>query len=198
MEQNAELRKMIKKQRRSLTSFQQRKIEQQCFQQFLKQPQFHYAKKIGIYLDAFGEVRTKRLIEYCFRHNKTVYLPIICNMNKTLHWVKVSQQQYRNRYFSLHSLGMLEPMATRGHHISILDLVVMPLLACDQNGTRMGMGGGFYDRTLASAPHLPYRLGLAHDFQKLGYKLKRNSWDQALDGLVTPSKNYSFKRQIGQ
>ncbi len=41
----------------------------------------------------------------------------------------------------------------------------MPLLACDTHGTRIGMGGGYYDRTLASAPQHPYRLGIAHDFQ---------------------------------
>ena len=46
---------------------------------------------------------------------------------------------------------MKEPMATRGQHVSTLDLLIMPLLACDQLGTRIGMGGGFCDRTLATA-----------------------------------------------
>ncbi|RZG71808.1 5-formyltetrahydrofolate cyclo-ligase [Acinetobacter sp. WCHAc060025] len=198
MNQNTELRKMIRKQRRSLTPLQQRNIEQQCLKQFLKHSQLQYAKKVGVYLDAFGEVRTRLVIEFCFQHGKQVYLPIICNMNKTLRWVKISKHQFRNQLFSRHPLGMLEPIANRGLHISTLDLVIMPLLACDNRGTRMGMGGGFYDRTLASALHRPYRLGLAHDFQKLDVELKRNPWDQALDGLITPSKSYRFKRQISQ
>lgn len=198
MNQNAELRRWLKSQRRTLTFYQQRKNEYQCLKHFLKHTQFRSAKNIGLYLDAFGEVRTKKIIEYCFQHSKNVYLPMICNMNKTLRWVKISKQQFRNRRYLFHSLGMLEPMASRGRHISTLDLIVMPLLACDDKGTRMGMGGGFYDRTLASALHRPYRLGLAHNFQKLECEIERNPWDQPLDGLITPKKSYIFKRQTSQ
>ena len=56
------------------------------------------------------------------------------------------------------------------------------------------MGGGFYDRTLASAPGRPFRLGLAHDFQLLALPLKRETWDQPLDALITPTIFIKFKR----
>ncbi|WP_151804805.1 5-formyltetrahydrofolate cyclo-ligase [Acinetobacter bereziniae] len=198
MNQNSQLRKIISQQRRKLNSQQQKMIEFRCLKQCLKHPKFLNARKIGLYLDAFGEVKTKRLIEYCFAQGKKVYLPMICNMNNHLVWVQISYQQYQNKRFSLHRLGMLEPMASRGKHVSTLDVVIMPLLACDIKGTRMGMGGGFYDRTLASAFQQPHRLGLAHDFQFLHTELARNSWDQSLDSLITPTKTYYFKRQIGQ
>ncbi|KAF1024738.1 MAG: 5-formyltetrahydrofolate cyclo-ligase [Acinetobacter bereziniae] len=194
MNQNSQLRRTISQQRRKLSKQQQKMIESQCLKQCLQHPKFLQAKKIGVYLDAFGEVKTKRLIEYCFAQGKSVYLPMICNMNKILVWVKISHQQYRNQRFSLHPLGMREPMASRGRHISVLDVVIMPLLACDFKGTRMGMGGGFYDRTLASAFTRPHRLGLAHDFQFLDVQLNKNSWDQPLDSLITPAKTYYFKR----
>ena len=194
MNQNSQLRRTIRQQRRKLSKQQQQMIESQCLKQCLQHPKFLQAKKIGVYLDAFGEVKTKRLIEYCFAQGKSVYLPMICNMNKILVWVKISHQQYRNQRFSLHPLGMREPMASRGRHVSVLDVVIMPLLACDFKGTRMGMGGGFYDRTLASAFSRPHRLGLAHDFQFLDIQLKKNSWDQPLDSLITPAKTYYFKR----
>ena len=61
-------------------------------------------------------------------------------MNQQLTWVEISQNQYRSQRFAHHRLGMREPMATRGLHASKLDLLVMPLLACDQYGTRIGMG----------------------------------------------------------
>ena len=96
--------------------------------------------------------------------------------------------------FSHHALGMKEPMASRGYSVSHLDLLVMPLVACDHHGTRMGMGGGFYDRTLATAPHQPFRLGLAHTFQLLDQTLPRQAWDQPLDALLTPHGIYRFKR----
>jgi len=55
------------------------------------------------------------------------------------------------------------------------------------------MGGGFYDKTLASAPHKPYRLGIAHDFQLIQQPLHREVWDQPLDALLTPAKYLHFK-----
>ncbi|NUG02992.1 5-formyltetrahydrofolate cyclo-ligase, partial [Acinetobacter oleivorans] len=145
-------------------------------------------------LHAFGEVHTDLIIKLCFQKNKQVYLPMICSMNQRLVWVKISRNQYLNRRFSHHPLGMKEPMATRGKHVSKLDLLLMPLLACDQYGTRIGMGGGYYDRTLASAKHKPYRLGIAHQFQFIEHTLKRQSWDQPLDALLTPQHIYYFKR----
>lgn len=196
--QTLQLRKNLRTQRRQLSTFQQRHSEQAAFNQLRKSSQFRTAKKVGIYLDGFGELRTHKIIEYCFQQHKQVYLPIICNMNKILVWVKTSKYQYRNKRFVMHKLGMLEPMCNRGLHVSHLDILLMPLLACDQVGTRMGMGGGFYDRTLASAPYQPYRLGLAHDFQLLNTKLHRNPWDQALDALITPTKYTCFKRQLSQ
>ncbi len=72
----------------------------------------------------------------------------------------------------------------------------MPLLACDTHGTRIGMGGGYYDRTLASAPQRPYRLGIAHDFQLIHANLPRENWDQPVDALLTPECFLQFKRNL--
>ena len=189
------LRKQLRQQRRAVTRTQQQQAQQAVLQRLLRLPKFQYAKKVGLYLDAFGEIHTQRIIEYCFVQGKQVYLPMICNMNQRLAWVKVSRHQFQNKRFSHHPLGMQEPMATRGQHVSHLDLLLMPLLACDPYGTRIGMGGGFYDKTLASAPyHRPFRLGLAHHFQLVPQRLIRETWDQPLDGLLTPQQHLRFKR----
>lgn len=194
MNQNTQLRKSLRIKRRALSSSQQSKAERQCLRHLLALPELLHAKKIGLYLDSFGEIKTCAFIDYCLRHKKNVFLPMICNMNQHLVWVPISAHQYRNRRFSSHAFGMQEPMASRGLHVSKLDLIIMPLLACDIYGTRMGMGGGFYDRTLASAPQRPYRIGLAHDFQFLSTPLNRQAWDQPIDRLITPSHCYRFKR----
>lgn len=188
------LRKQLRHQRRAVSSFQQKQAQQKVLQQLIRLKHFQHAKKIGVYLQAFGEIHTRQIIEYCFKKHKQVYLPMICSMNQQLHWVKITQQQYQNNQFSYHPLGMKEPMAGRGAHVSTLDFLIMPLLACDLYGTRIGMGGGFYDKTLASAPHKPYRLGLAHDFQLIPFRLHRETWDQPLDALLTPAKYLHFKR----
>lgn len=188
------LRKQLRVKRRQLSSYQQKQAEQQVLIQLRKSVPFQTSRKIGLYLHAFGEIHTHKILKLCFQQGKQVYLPMICNMNRQLVWVRVHSKQYLNQRFSHHPLGMKEPMANRGHHVSRLDLLLMPLLACDYLGTRIGMGGGFYDRTLASAQQRPYRLGLAHDFQYIQQPLLREKWDQPLDGLLTPKKFYFFKR----
>ncbi|WP_312970900.1 5-formyltetrahydrofolate cyclo-ligase [Acinetobacter gerneri] len=196
--QNSMLRSTLRKKRRQCSVYQQRYVEHQAFRQLIRQPEFLHAQKVGLYLSAFGEVQTHLLIEYCFQKNKQVFLPMICNMNQHLVWVSINQNQYRNRRFAHHALGMREPMTSRGFHVGHLDLLIMPLLACDRLGTRMGMGGGFYDRTLASAPHRPFRLGLAHQFQFLNEELNKNNWDQGLDALQTEQHFYRFRRHFSQ
>ena len=188
------LRSQIRKQRRQISIYQQRQSEQDCLNQLIRFHEFQHAKKIGIYLHAFGEIYTQKIIEYAFQHGKEVYLPKVSSTRQTLVWVKITQHQYRNKRFVKHRLGMLEPISARGLHISQLDFLIMPLLACDYLGTRIGMGGGFYDKTLASAPHKPYRLGLAHHFQFIQQSLPREKWDQPLDALLTPQQLYVFKR----
>lgn len=190
------LRKQLRQQRRAVTPNQQQQAQLAVLQRLIRLPKFQYTKKVGVYLDAFGEIHTQRIIEYCFVQGKQVYLPMICNMNQQLVWVEISRHQYINKRFSHHPLGMKEPMASRGKHVSHLDLLIMPLLACDKYGTRIGMGGGYYDRTLASAPQRPYRLGIAHDFQFIQANLPRKNWDQPLDALLTPECFLQFKRNL--
>ncbi|NIE97824.1 5-formyltetrahydrofolate cyclo-ligase [Acinetobacter sp. C26M] len=186
------LRKQLRSKRRQLSYYEQKKTEQQVLVRLRQFSRFKSSSKIGLYLHAFGEVHTDQLLKLCFRQNKQVYLPMICNMNQNLVWVRVTSRQYLNRRFSHHPLGMKEPMASRGKHVSHLDLLILPLLACDPLGTRIGMGGGYYDRTLASAKHHPYRLGLGHEFQYVDTPLFRQKWDQPLNALLSPKKFYYF------
>ena len=188
------LRRQLRQQRRGVDLFQHQQAQQKILSQLYRLANFRHAQHIGVYLAAFGEIYTHQIILECFRRKKDVYLPMICNMNQHLVWVKITQSQYLNRRFAMHHLGMQQAMQSRAHAITRLDLVLTPLLACDHLGTRLGMGGGFYDRTLARAAKKPYRLGLAHDFQLLQTPLPRQAWDQPLDALLTPQHLLKFKR----
>ncbi len=189
-----ELRRYLRKTRRHLSKFEQRQAAQKVLNRLIHSPHFILAQRFGLYLHAFGEIQTQAIIERCFQLGKQVYLPAICDMNQHLVWIRISPHQYHNRRFAHHRLGMREPMSTRGVHVSKLDLLLMPLLACDTSGTRIGMGGGFYDRTLASAPKHPFRLGLAYDFQLGSQPLKLERWDQPLAAVITPTVSIKFKR----
>ncbi|MBF7687026.1 5-formyltetrahydrofolate cyclo-ligase [Acinetobacter rathckeae] len=184
-------RSLLRKKRRSLSHRVQQRTEQRICARVIHSALFKKAQRIGLYLHAFGEVRTHLLIMQCFKHKKSVYLPQVSQLNKQLKWVKVTQQQYLQKRFSRHHLGMYEPKQ-RGHSVHILDLLIMPLLACDALGTRIGMGGGFYDRTLATAPYKPYRLGISHNFQYIPTAVIREVWDQPIHALFTTDQAYYF------
>lgn len=69
------------------------------------------------------------------------------------------------------------------------DLILLPLLAFDENFNRLGYGGGFYDRTLASfasTGHKVSAIGIAYDQQQID-KVPTGPFDRALDGVLTPS-----------
>ena len=74
--------------------------------------------------------------------------------------------------------------------LSQLDIVLLPLLAFDDRGNRLGMGGGYYDRLFASRLHRktkqPLRVGLAFDCQQ-AERLPMQAWDVPLHAVVTES-----------
>ena len=184
------LRQQLRKQRRALPQRIRQQAGRKVAQHLRRQAVFWQARHIGIYLSAFGEVPTQAIIKLGLKQKKNIYLPQIRNFDQKLQWVRVNHQQWQNRRFSIHRLGMHEPRQ-RGMSVNRLDLLIMPLLAFDQHGSRVGMGGGYYDRTLWKK-HKAYRLGLAYDFQQ-AERLERQSWDQPLDAVLTPSGFSSFR-----
>lgn len=190
----AHLRKKTRQLRRQLNRHDLQKSQHHVLFKILQQPEIRYKQHIGIYLDAFGEIPTHALMMALFKRKKSVYLPLICNMNQHLRWQKISLQQWRSHRFALHRLGMKQAMHAHGISIAKLDTVIMPLVLFDRQGHRVGMGGGFYDRTLAQVPHYPTRIGLAHDFQAVAHILAAQPWDQALDAVITPTQILRFSR----
>lgn len=183
-EQLKHLRKQLRQHRRTLSLRTRQQAGRVTCQRLGRLAVFRQARHVGIYLSAFGEVPTQAIINRCLKSQKKIYLPQIRHFDQKLLWVPISRQQWRNRRFFMHRLGMYEPRQ-RGIAVSRLDLLIMPLLAFDRYGSRLGMGGGFYDRTLWKKPQA-YRLGLAYAFQQIR-QLDRQPWDQPLDAILTPS-----------
>ena len=79
-----------------------------------------------------------------------------------------------------------------------LDIILMPLVGLDNKGNRLGMGGGYYDRTLAftrSSDQKPLLVGIAHDEQEVD-TLPFASWDIPVDAIVTPTRILTFSSLI--
>lgn len=80
------------------------------------------------------------------------------------------------------------PEKNRGAGAAQLDLVLVPGLAFDAAGNRLGWGKGYYDRFLASLRPRPLTIGIAYDFQLLEAAVPVTPHDQKLDHIVTPSR----------
>lgn len=97
--------------------------------------------------------------------------------------------------------GILEPYAPRRiRPLWQLDLVLLPLVGFDADGNRLGMGGGWYDRSLAVLAgrrhwRRPRLIGLAHECQRVT-RLSPRAWDIPLDAVVTEARVYRARRGV--
>lgn len=188
-----QLRRMLRKARRELTPSEQRKAAQGLYRQLAQQPLFRRAKHISLYLPTDGEIDPRLLLRAAQRRGKATYLPVLSAWPRTkmvFQRVRPGDKLLPNRF------RILEPRvnANRQRPVWALDLVLLPLVGFDDVGGRLGMGGGFYDRSLAylarrQSWRKPTLLGLAHECQKVE-RLAQASWDVPLAGTVTDNQWY--------
>lgn len=190
----ASIRSQIREKRNSLSELQQKEAENALNINFFHNVSLPENARIGCYLSNDGELGTSLLIQSLWFKKHHVYLPIIHPFNKhnlLFQRYENSSPMKSNRY------GILEPKlnCSEVSPVSALDVLLLPLVAFDANGNRMGMGGGFYDRTLAryyqeqwSKPRL---IGLAHDCQQVE-RLPTEAWDVPLQAILTPTTFYQW------
>ena len=189
VESRAELRRQIRQQRGNLTAAQQAKAAQQLADLLLPELLKRQLKHIALYLSNDGELNTLPLIHALWQHNILVALPVLHPFSPGhllfLHYHPNSPMT-TNRY------GIAEPKLDITQLVPLhkLDLILTPLVAFDNQGNRLGMGGGFYDRTLACSQS-PAAMGIAHECQRVT-KLPVESWDIPLPEIATPNALYQF------
>jgi len=179
---------MLRKARRALTPSEQRRAALGLYRQLAQHPLFRRAKHISLYLPTDGEIDPRLLLRAAQRRGKATYLPVLSAWPRTkmvFQRVSPGEKLLPNRF------RILEPRinACRQRKVWTLDLVLLPLVGFDDAGGRLGMGGGFYDRSLAylarrQSWRKPTLLGLAHECQKVD-RLAQASWDVPLAGTVT-------------
>jgi len=182
------LRQQLRTQRRTLGEVEQSHLSQRAVQQLCRHRLFRAAHHIACYLPNDGELDLTPLIDQAWAMGKTVYLPVLSSIHRNhLHFLpyKPDDELVCNRF------GIPEPVIRSRRIVDLkrLDLVLMPLVGFDSSGNRLGMGGGFYDRSFAFLRRRqcwfkPGLLGVAYDFQEVK-TLKSNVWDVPLNGVVT-------------
>ncbi|MDR0187673.1 5-formyltetrahydrofolate cyclo-ligase [Pseudomonas yamanorum] len=188
-----QLRRMLRKARRALTPSEQRQAALGLYRQLAQHPLFRRAKHISLYLPTDGEIDPRLLLRAAQRRGKATYLPVLSAWPRTkmvFQRVRPGEKLRPNRF------RILEPQVnvSRQRKVWALDLVLLPLVGFDDVGGRLGMGGGFYDRSLAymarrKSWRKPTLLGLAHECQKVE-RLAQASWDVPLEGTVTDKDWY--------
>lgn len=161
------IRQQIRDRRRALSPEQQRLFAQQAAERMMAWPPVVLAHNVALFLSFDGELDTQPLIDQLWRAGKRVYLPVLHPFSPGnllfLHYHPQSQ-------LIVNRLKIREPKLDVRDVLPLaeLDVLVTPLVAFDVSGQRLGMGGGFYDRTLQNWQQ--YRLqpvGYAHDCQQV-------------------------------
>lgn len=184
-----QLRQLIRQRRQALSPALQHQAAIDLVQQFTNDPQLTQMQHIALYLSNDGELDTRPLIQALWQQGKSIYLPIL-HPHKPGFLVF---QQYRfDTPMTQNKFGIAEPVldATKLTALPEIEMIGLPLVAFDSFGNRMGMGGGFYDRTLASAifcQPAPLLVGLAHQCQQVE-QVPVESWDIPLNLVVTPAQ----------
>lgn len=182
--------------RRELPEPVRRHLSRRVIRRLTALRQFRAARRIACYLPNDGEVDLSLLIARLDRYGKRCFLPVLDTLRPRRLWFAPylpGDPLINNRF------GIPEPACPARHRVPAwcLDLVLMPLVAFDDHGNRLGMGGGYYDRTLAFLQRRrhwkrPRLIGVGYEFQRLD-SLPRRPWDIPLNGVVTDTRVRLFK-----
>lgn len=173
-----EVRKLALKARKTMSKGECIQKSEAIMQTLVHTPFFNSAKTIGLYASYLNEVDTYGLINYCLKYKKQVALPKVEGNDLT--------------FYRIHSLDdlkvgafhLLEPQTTI--QVDTMDLLIVPLIAFNENRDRIGYGKGFYDRFLNQKSL--FCVGLAYESQK--YSFDRQSHDYPLNRIISEKRIY--------
>ncbi len=154
---------LIKSQKEEVALVKNRSI----FEKFLALPVFVRARTILFYVSCKGEVDTFAMMDKAIELGKKVAVPLVVKEEKKIISVVIAS----TKELKTGTYGIPEPCKdnSRGElPLQEIDLVVVPGLAFDRLGNRLGRGAGYYDRLISKLPLNTPTVGLAYDFQIVG------------------------------
>jgi 5-formyltetrahydrofolate cyclo-ligase len=151
--------------------------------------EYQKAHHIAAYFAVNGEISLSPVIDRALSQGKKIYLPNLDQKKLRFSPYDHAQKMRINRF------NLPEPDVADDEMLDPgdLDLVLAPLVVFDADRNRIGMGGGFYDRSFAfrknSGIETPLLIGVAHELQKVD-RLNPEDWDVRLDMIVTDQATY--------
>ncbi|MBV06331.1 MAG: 5-formyltetrahydrofolate cyclo-ligase [Gammaproteobacteria bacterium] len=149
-------------------------------------------KRAALYWPVNNEISTKSLIKNLLTERSECYLPVVSE-DKDNKYMEFKYFTKKNK-FTRNRFSIPEPVETKKININELDIIFMPCVCFDLNGNRIGMGQGFYDKTLeglykSSSTKL---LILAYEFQEV-MSCFPEAHDIKADACLTPNKLHNFE-----
>jgi 5-formyltetrahydrofolate cyclo-ligase len=191
----SDLRQNLRARRRALSADEQRQAARRLAVNLTGTRLFLTSRRVACYLPNDGEIDSAPVIEHIRRLRKILYLPVLSRLSHDRLWFAEAGPKTKlvpNRF------GIPEPVVKSRDLVRAqeLDLILMPLVGFDDKGNRLGMGGGFYDRSLEFLSHRqhwrkPHLLGIAYDFQRVN-GLVADPWDIPLQGVITDQAVYLY------
>jgi 5-formyltetrahydrofolate cyclo-ligase len=139
-------------------------------------------RSIHCYISFRSEVETQAFIKLELREGMRVTVPIVEHTGDRKSLVHTEISGLSN--LAIGSFGLQEPVERNPASLDTLDAVMVPLVAFDRHGTRLGYGMGFYDAFLRELPRSVERIGLAFRMQEMN-RIPILSHDEPLDTVIT-------------
>jgi len=191
-----ELRATLRRARRAIPVRQRRHAAESLRRVALAQGLLLRHRRIGFYASTHEEIDLMPLLNQALWLGKACFLPIVPpRFQRRLGFSRITAlpRWYLNRF------GIHEHWTPRPVRAWQLDLLFVPLVGFDQACHRLGMGGGFYDASLAYLKRRkqwrkPLLVGVGYECQKAD-EIPSDPWDMHLDAVITERKIYWAKKK---
>lgn len=177
------IREAVRKRRDAITAAEAESKSAAIMRNLMKTAEYKNAKAAMLYAAKGNEVRTRGMIYAALKEGKTVLLPITNTVKREIEAAVIEDY---DTDLKKGAFGIMEPKQRRPFDEAKIELVIVPGIAFDLEGHRLGYGHGFYDKLLHRLTNAA-KVGLAYDFQVV-QKLPSESHDEIMDVVVTESR----------
>lgn len=191
-EQRNLLRQEILAKRRQLTAKESAQAGLSILKTIMQMNVFKRTVNVASYISLSGELCTQDMNEY-FMTRHHLCLPYMVTGQKgkmDFYSFKKGDELVENRFHILEPKNQPENLVLEDK----IDVIVVPLVAFDNKGNRMGMGGGYYDRMLKKVRKDCLVIGVAYEFQQVD-ELLVEEWDMPMDIVITDKNCYEFRKK---
>lgn len=180
------IRKEVLNKRNGMNSIESRNKSSKIQNSVLSLDIYLDATIIGIYLPIGKEVETWQIIKHSLLNKKIVGLPKVESDNG-LCFYRVEEEDLKHNLITSPSFGVKEPNILKSSSIESLDTLIVPGIAFDRKGARIGYGFGYYDKYMAENRYRK-SIGLGYDFQIFDCIPSMHSNDRKIDIIVSENE----------